>query len=139
MLKVGDVLWQPSQEWIEQTNIHAYRLWLKETRDLEFDSLLALRRWSVANLEDFWQSIWDYFKVEASTPPTGVFGRREMPGTEWFPGAKLNYAQHILRREKPGTEAMYFANESNPLKAVMWDEFAGNVRILATQLRKMGI
>ena len=139
MVKVGDVLWEPSQEWIEQTNLHAFRLWLKEHRNLEFDTLKSLRRWSVEHLEDFWQSIWDYYQIEASVPPRAVFGRREMPGTEWFPGAKLNYAQHILRREKPGVEAMFSASENHALKPTMWDEFAGNVRKLATQLREMGV
>ena len=139
MLKVGDVLWQPSQKWIEQTNLHAFRTWLKDTRNLEFDSLYDLRHWSVDHLEDFWQAIWDYFRIEASSPPSAVLGRKEMPGADWFPGAKLNYAQHILRREKPGAEAMFYASESSPLQAVSWEEFAGNVRILATQLRAMGI
>lgn len=139
MVKTGEVLWQPSQEWIENTNLYAFRQWLKETRNLEFGSLFEMRHWSVDHLEDFWAAIAEYFNVEFSTPPRAVLGKKEMPGTEWFPGARLNYAQHVLRREKSGEDAIYYAKENSEIQGVSWDEFAGNVRILATQLRKLGI
>ncbi|MDT8397447.1 MAG: acetoacetate--CoA ligase [Pseudomonadales bacterium] len=139
MLKVGEVLWQPSQDWVEHSNINAFRQWLKSRRNLEFDDLRQLRRWSVEHLDDFWQAIWDYFQIQASVPPTRVLGRREMPGAEWFPGARLNYAQNILRQEQPGTDALFYASEKQALQGLPWTTLAGNVRILATQLRAMGI
>lgn len=139
MLTVGEELWRPSQEWIDDSNITDFRKWLKQNRNLEFDSLYQLRHWSVDHLEDFWQAVWDYFEIEASTPPEKVLGRKEMPGAEWFPGSKLNYAQHIMRREKPDTTALLHSSENDPLAELSWTELAGNVRILATQLREMGI
>ncbi len=139
MLTVGEVLWQPRQEWVEQTNLHHFRQWLKQTRNLEFADLKALRHWSVDHLDDFWQAIWDYFEIQSSNQPERVLARREMPGAQWFPGARLNYAQHILRREEPGTPALFHASENHGLQALMWDELAGNVRILATQLRALGV
>lgn len=139
MVNVGDVLWEPSQEWIENSNLYKYRQWLKATRNIEFDSYQALRRWSLDHLDDFWQSIWDYFKIESSTPPTAVLGRREMPGADWFPGARLNWAQHILRHEKPGTTALMYSSETQPLTALDWSVLGPNVRKLATRLREMGI
>jgi len=139
MVKVGDVLWQPSQEWIEASNLYKYQQWLKATRNLEFSTPQAMRRWSLDHLDDFWQSIWDYFKIEASTPPTAVFGKRTMPGTEWFPGARLNYAQHILRHEKPDTTALLYCSETIALSELSWNELAGKVRKLATRLREMGV
>ena len=101
MVTVGEILWEPSPEWVEQTNLHAFRQWLQENRGVTFDDLHQLRRWSLDHLDDFWQAIWDYFEIEASEQPTAVLGKRSMPGAEWFPGAKLNYAQHILRNERP--------------------------------------
>ena len=83
MVNVGDVLWQPSQEWIEASNLYKYQQWLKATRNLEFSTPQALRRWSLDHLDDFWQSIWDYYNIEASTPPTAVLGKRTMPGSGW--------------------------------------------------------
>src|SRR5690606_30027787 len=77
MVNVGDVLWQPSPEWIEQSNLQAFRRFLKERHGLEFNDLQALRRWSVEHLEDFWQGVWDFFHIQSSTPPRAVLGRRE--------------------------------------------------------------
>ena len=56
----------------------------------------ALQRWSVSDLEGFWQAVWDFYAIKAHTPPERVLGRRDMPGAEWFPGATLNYAEHML-------------------------------------------
>src|SRR5690606_10638050 len=91
------------------------------------------------HIDDFWQAIWDYFKIDASTPATQVLGKRTMPGADWFPGSKLNYAQHILRHEKPGQTALLYASEQQPLQALDWRELGANVRKLATRMRAMGI
>ena len=139
MVTVGEILWEPSRQWIEQTNLYAYQQWLKANNSLEFENSHQMRRWSLDHLDDFWQSIWDYFEIEASTPPTSVLGKRTMPGAEWFPSARLNYAQHVLRNEKPGKAALLYANEGHILKEFEWSALANDVRTLATELRKMGV
>src|SRR5205807_4278214 len=70
---------------------------------------------------------------------TAVLGRRAMPGAEWFPGARLNYAQHVLRRERPGGDALCYQSETTPLAALSWPDLAGRVRVLGTRLRAMGV
>jgi acetoacetyl-CoA synthetase len=139
MVNVGDILWQPSDKWVANTNLTHYRNWLKDTHGLDFSSYQEMRRWSLDNLDVFWQSIWDYNNIEASTPPTAVLGKRTMPGAEWFPGARLNYAQHILRNEKPGTTALLYSSETQALSALDWAELGNGVRKIATRLRAMGI
>jgi len=139
MIKEGDLLWTPSPEWIARSNLTAYMHWLKERRGLAFASYKELHRWSVEHLEDFWASQWEYFRIEASTPYERVLGRREMPGAEWFPGARLNYAQHALRHERPGADAVLHLSERTPLTGLSWADLAARVRVLATQLRKLGI
>jgi acetoacetyl-CoA synthetase len=139
MVKEGDLLWTPSPEWVERSNLMRYMRWLRETRNLRFADYHQLQRWSVEDLDAFWASVWDYCSVEASAPYTRVLGRREMPGAEWFPGAELNYAQHALRYERPGTPALMYLTERTPLGSVSWHELAGKVRVLATQLRKLGV
>ena len=62
-----------------------------------FDTYGELWQWSVDDIDAFWRSLWDYFGVESSTPVGPVLGRREMPGAEWFPGTRLNYAGEYLR------------------------------------------
>jgi acetoacetyl-CoA synthetase len=139
MVTVGQTLWQPSQHWVETSNLYKFRLWLKQERNLEFSTHQQLRRWSIEHIDDFWQAIWDYFRIEASTPPRAVLGKRTMPGAEWFPGSRLNWAQHILRNEKPGKTALLYCSETQPLKELDWSVLGNNVRKLATQLRAMGI
>ena len=135
----GDLLWTPTPGQIAATNIQAYQDWLKRERGLDFADYDALWRWSVTDIDAFWQSIWDYFGVQASAQPTAVLGKRSMPGADWFPGAKLNYAQHIMRRLGAGRPALFFASETAPVTALDGGEMAAKVRRLATTLRELGV
>lgn len=74
-----------------------YLAWLDTERGLQFEDWNALHRWSIDRLEDFWQSIWDFFEVVSHTPAAGVLTERRMPGAEWFAGSTLNLAEHALR------------------------------------------
>jgi len=138
-VREGDLLWTPSAAWVADANITAFTSWLAAERGLRFDGYHSLWRWSVEDLPGFWQAVWDYSGIDASAPPERVLGRRAMPGADWFPGARLNYAQHVLRRERPGEDALLYAAESTPVTGLDWAEFAGQVRILGTQLRGMGV
>ena len=93
----GDLLWAPGPDRVARANVTAFTRWLAGQRGRAFGDYQALWQWSVTDLDGFWQAVWDYCGVRASVPPTAVLGRRTMPGAEWFPGARLNYAQHILR------------------------------------------
>ena len=128
-VREGDLLWTPSPERVAQANLTAFCAWLAAERGLRFDGYAELWRWSVADLDGFWQAVWDYCEIEASAPPDRVLGRRGMPGADWFPGARLNYAQHVLRRERPGEPALLYASESAPPAAMDWAELGGSVRI----------
>jgi acetoacetyl-CoA synthetase len=139
-VREGDLLWTPSAERVAGSNLTAFTNWLAAQRGLFFDGYHALWRWSVEDLDGLWQAVWDYSGVEASAPPERVLGRRSMPGAEWFPGARLNYAQHVLRRERPGQDALLYVGETAPVVAGLdWAELAGQVRVLGTQLRSMGV
>jgi acetoacetyl-CoA synthetase len=93
---IGDVLWTPPADVRETTEIGRYLNWLRDERGLDLEGYDALWRWSVDDLEGFWGSLWDFFGVRAHAPYERVLGAREMPGAEWFPGARLNYAEHAL-------------------------------------------
>ncbi len=139
MVHEGDLLWQPGAEWVADTNLSAFRIWLLHKRGLTFADYHALWRWSVEHLEDFWGAVWEYFDIEASSPYTQVLGSRKMPGAEWFPGAKLNYAQHVLRQETADTAALFYASENTPFAPVSWAQLANDVRVLASRFRQLGI
>ena len=138
-VKAGEVLWTPSAERRAHANVTRFSQWLARERGLRFDDYAALWRWSVQDLEGFWQAIWDYFGIEATSPPTRVLGRRSMPGAEWFPGARLNYARHVLRGEQPDREVFLYMSEGKALTTMSWDRFANDVRVLATRMRQLGV
>src|SRR4051794_11489789 len=93
----GTVLWEPPADVRETSRIGHYMSWLERERGLAFDDYAALWEWSVTDLDGFWQSIWDYFEVIAHDQPSAVLADRTMPGARWFPGASVNYAEHVLR------------------------------------------
>jgi acetoacetyl-CoA synthetase len=138
-VSAGDLVWVPSPERVADANVTHFTRWLKETRGLEFAGYPELWEWSITDTDGFWQAIWDYNDIVAARPPAAVLGKREMPGAEWFPGAELNYAQNVLAREKPGEVALYYQSETIPLSPLLWDDFAGRTRILATRLRSLGV
>ena len=132
-------IWTPSEARREKSHLTAFTRWLERERHLKFASYDALWQWSVTDLEAFWGAIWDYFHVHSSAPYTRVLGKREMPGAEWFPGARLNYAEHALAHERADATALMYMREGESLQRMSWTELASRVRILATQLRKLGV
>ena len=142
MVSEGQLLWTPSPEFAERSNVAQYMTWLRESHRIEVADYEALRKWSVTDIEAFWASIWDYFKVQSATPYKQVLDRRIMPGAKWFEGSRVNYAEHLLRYEAKASAsdvAFHHLTETRPLKTMGWAELAGKVRILATQLRKLGL
>jgi acetoacetyl-CoA synthetase len=138
-VRAGDVLWKPHPEEAAKSNLAAFMRWLELRRHLRFETYNELWQWSVTDLEGFWAAIWDYFLVQSSVPYTRVLGRRTMPGAQWFPGTRLNYAEHALRHERPDVDALLFQGETTPLSSMSWPELASRVRILATRLRALGV
>ncbi len=138
-VREGDLLWTPGPDRVERANVTAFARWLAAERGHEFGDYQALWQWSVTDLDGFWQAVWDYCGVEASAAPAAVLGARGMPGADWFPGARLNYAQHVLRSEQGGQDALYYQSETTPLTGLPWPELANGVRVLATRLRDMGV
>jgi acetoacetyl-CoA synthetase len=134
----GQLLWTPSAERVARSHLTRYLGWLAE-RGYRFDDYEALWRWSVSDLDAFWSSIAEFCGIEFSSPPSGVLGKRTMPGAEWFPGARLNYAWHALRHERPNDDALLYLSERRPLTTLSWTELARQVRVLATRMRALGI
>lgn len=135
----GDLLWTPSAERVANAQITAFVRWLERERGLRFARYDELWNWSVTDLSGFWGALWEYFSIQSSAPYEKVLGRGVMPGAEWFPGAKLNYAQHALRNERAGEPALLHLNERSAMRELSWVELAGRVRVLATRLRELGV
>ena len=133
------IVWTPSPERIASATITRYREWLNETRGLALDDYAGLWQWSVDELEDFWASIWEFFEVAASEPYERVLTSREMPGAQWFPGARLSYAEHVLRGRAPDDVAIRHASELRPLGEWTWGELGARAGAVAGALREAGV
>ena len=129
-----------------------YTRWLAETRGLQFDPTSvdgydALWRWSVSDLPTFWASIWDFFGMTSPTPYEAVVVDAKMPGAHWFPGAQVNYAQHLFshtdRAHAAGHPAIVFQNEAlaarGEVREITWPELRRQVASLAAELQAFGI
>ncbi|HZU70423.1 MAG TPA: acetoacetate--CoA ligase [Ktedonobacteraceae bacterium] len=135
----GMLLWEPSEEMKRQANLTHYMQWLEKEKGLHFDDPEELWQWSVDKLEDFWASLWEFFQIKASQPYSAVLVERKMPGAQWFPGAKLNYAEHVFRNATTERPALLFQSESQPLTEISWDELYRKVATVAAALRGMGV
>ena len=132
-------LWQPSPERVERATITQYARRLEETRGLDLPGYHELWQWSVDELEEFWASIWELCDLQASAPYERVLGSREMPGAEWFPGARLNYAESLFRGHDDADVAIRHASELRPLGEVTWGELRADTARLADALRRLGV
>ena len=137
-VKEGDLLWSPSAQRRERANLTHYMNWLSK-RMRPFESYGDLWEWSVRDQEGFWGSLFEYLGVRASTPYAQVLGTRSMPGAEWFPGARLNYAEHALRYERAGAIALVHSTEGGSTRTLSWAELGSSVRTLAERLRAVGL
>ncbi|WP_404328640.1 acetoacetate--CoA ligase [Mesobacillus maritimus] len=136
---LGEVMWEPSQEFIKNTTLTRYMNWLKETKGLSFEGYQDLWKWSVEELEDFWESIWEFGGVKTTRNYDKVLADSQMPGAKWFEGARLNFAENLLAKEQGDKIALYFRSEKVRERTLSWTELRESVASVAHSLRKLGI
>lgn len=135
------IVWTPSKARAEASSMAAFIRWLEGNRGLRFADYPALWDWSVSDLGGFWSAIWEYFDIRASAPYSAVLADRRMPGAVWFPGARLNFAEHMLRAGATTPDAIALVVQSETLgrRTLSWAELAGQVASVAARLRAMGV
>jgi len=132
-------LWQPSAERAAATRLAAFMRFLGDRVGVEFEDYAALHRFSIESMTEFWPAVWDFCGVRAESRGEAVLvdGDR-MPGARFFPDARLNFAENLLRRRGEET-AIYFRAEDRIQAAVSWDALYATVSRLSQALRAMGI
>ncbi len=132
-------LWKPSQATIDKANITVFSRWLERECGVRTGSYGELWRWSVDNLESFWESLSKFFGVKWSSPYTTPLESRTMPGAKWFPGGALNYAEHFFAARDPAKTAILAKTETEGLRSVSWSEVERKTAAFAESLRDMGV
>src|SRR5450756_539344 len=100
---MAKMLWKPSQERVKNSNIYRFMCCINERHEKDFSDYEGLYQWSIDNIPDFWQSMWDFARTKDYTTYDHVIDDlSKMPGEKWFSGARLNFAENLLRyRDDP--------------------------------------
>jgi len=141
-IQEGQLLWTPRPEFAAGSNMARFQAWLRAARGIPTSDYESLWRWSVGEPAAFWTAIWDYFEVLHDSSYARAMSSLEMLGVKWFEGARVNYAEHLLRQEsvaRPDKVVFHHLSEIRPLRTMTWQALGSQVRILATQLRAMGV
>ena len=139
-VREGDVLRPVPDDARSTTLIGEYVGWLERERSLRFDNYDDLYRWSVDDLDAFWQSIWDFFEVRSHSPHSAVLADARMPGAVWFPGATLNWAEHAVGTWRdPSGLALIERTQTRAPRETTRGELADLVARAAAGLRRLGV
>ncbi|MGH7642689.1 MAG: acetoacetate--CoA ligase [Candidatus Dormibacteria bacterium] len=135
----GDLLWQPRPELFENSRLADYSAWLERERGVSAADYQQLWEWSTSELEQFWESLWDYFRIAGDRGRGRALESRSMPGARWFAGSSLNYAENALR-ELPGDAIALIAySELRSPRQLTGDELRLQVGSVTRNLRHMGV
>ncbi|RJR42981.1 MAG: acetoacetate--CoA ligase [Desulfobacteraceae bacterium] len=136
---MAKMLWKPSDERIKQTNMYRFMNQVNQKYKKNFADYSSLYEWSVQNIPDFWAAVWDFVGIKASkTYDQVVDDPNKMPGTKWFSGARLNFAENLLRYRDDQT-ALIFLGEDREVRKVTYAQLYEEVARLAKPLKEMGI
>lgn len=132
-------LWTPSAERVAASRMDTLRRFVNDRHGLQLADYPALHAWSVEQREAFWQTIVDFFEVRFHTPAERVLREgRAMPDAQWFPGATLNFAEHLLRR-RDGHPALVAIAEDGSREQLSYAQLAAHVAGLQRALRDAGV
>ena len=138
MLSNPAVLWEPDPE--APTNLEVFTRFCSEREGRTFNDYLELWKWSTTDgLENFWEAVWEWFDIAASSPYTTVLTQRTMPGASWFVGARLNYCEHALRHLDDDREALVAISQSRQRQQLNGGELRREVARVRSGLVNAGV
>ncbi|MBK7091719.1 MAG: acetoacetate--CoA ligase [bacterium] len=133
-----DPIWRPTTERIANSNLTAYQKFLVDNFALKFADFAQLYQWSVSDIPKFWKSIWKFADVIHSRGYDRINDGDHMWDNHWFTGAKLNYAENLLRHSAD-RNAIVCWNESGDKRRLTFGELRSQVAACAAGLRASGV
>lgn len=131
-------LWIPSAERVSSSNITSFMRYVEKLTDKRIGTYNELYNWSVENIEEFWKSIWVISGINHSQPYENVLTERVMPGAKWFSGAKLNFAENLLRYRDDHTALISYRENHEP-KKISYKELYKLTAKCAEGLKNLGV
>ena len=134
------MLWKPSEERIRNTNMHEFMQAVNRKHGTNFKEYSELYKWSIQNIPEFWADMWDEAGIIASKSyDTVIDDLNKMPGARWFSGARLNYAQNLLRFRDDKTAIIFKGEAMDEPERITYAQLYEKVSRLARALRDEGI
>ncbi len=136
---MGKLLWKPSEERITGSNMYRFMTFVNGRHQQQFTDYDGLYAWSVSNIADFWADVWDFVGIRASRRYDAVIDDdRKMPGAKWFSGARLNFAENLLRFHDDSV-ALIFKGEDQPVRKMTYAELTAEVARIAKAMKDCGV
>ncbi len=133
------IIWKPSQERINQSNIIKYMDFLTNNYDVKVRDYESLYEWSIQQCEDFWRSVWEYCEIIGDLGNGTILeNNHKMPGAYWFTDSKLNYAENLLNK-RDSTIAIIEIGENSSVKTITYQELIDTVCQLQSSMKRIGI
>jgi acetoacetyl-CoA synthetase len=136
---MAKMLWKPSEARIKNSHMYRFMNFVNKKYQKKFTEYAPLYEWSVENIPEFWEAMWEFAEVKASKPYDEVVDNpNKMPGVKWFSGARLNFAENLLRYRDDHV-ALIFQGEDHETRKVTYAELYDEVARLAKALRESGV
>ena len=136
---MAKMLWKPSEKRIKDSNMYKFMVFINEKYGTDFSEYRSLYKWSIDNIPEFWASFWDYADIKYSRSyDTVIDDPNKMPGAKWFEGARLNFAENLLKYRDDHT-ALIFRGETQKTSKMTYAGLYDSVARLAKSLRGAGV
>ena len=136
---MSKLLWEPSEEQIKTSNMYRFMQVVNDKYNQAFNDYASLYDWSIEKIPDFWATLWEFADIIAAKPYDQVIDDgSKMPGARWFSGARLNFAENLLRY-RDNRSALIFKGEAQESIKITYAELYDEVARLAKSLREAGV
>lgn len=135
----GQPLWSPDSDTRKSSRIGAFIDFVESTRDVPIGDYPGLWAWSVSDISGFWAALWDFFELDRVSSYQAVLAASTMPGTAWFPGARLNFAGYLLDKGRADEPAVISVDETGTTVTLTWAQLRQQVTAVAAALREIGV
>jgi acetoacetyl-CoA synthetase len=136
---MAKLLWKPSEDKIKNSNMYRFMGLINENYNQNFTEYAPLYQWSIENISDFWAAMWEFADIKASKPYDQVIDDvTKMPGAKWFSGARLNFAENLLRY-RDDQVALIFKGEDHDSTTMTYSELYDEVARVAKSLKEAGV
>jgi len=133
------ILWSPEKEYVEASNIESLRKKINFKKSTNIKTYQDLYEWSILNIEDFWEIVWDDVNIIFTDKYKSILkNRHKMPGAKWFDGSKLNFAENLLKY-RDGNVAIEFFGENKSKTILTYLELYNLVSKVSCSLKKRGV